>query len=245
MHNIVQILMLSLKRTCPAGKSITMDTCDSMPTIDEIENLLNVSRPLSTPRGHRIPTAVALILRNSPTGMDILFIERARHERDPWSGNLGFPGGKVEKHDEDARRAAERETLEEIGLDLGNVRCLGRLSDITGAHVPVLISCFVYGLDKPEILTLSAEVNSIFWVPLGHLLDPEHHQTARVRFSGKTLDTPAILIPGQGDTPLWGITYRLVMQLLALLGHDLSAPVSPPVTAPFPASDNLSARRGS
>ena len=193
-----------------------------MPAIDAIEHRLRVHQPLLMPRDHRTPTAVALILRASPAGPEILFIERASHEGDPWSGNLGFPGGKVERRDRDARQTAERETLEEIGVDLAGTRFLGRLSDIAGAHLPVLISCFVYCLDDPAIFKPSGEVSSIFWVPLGLIFNPGHHQTTRVSFAGKIIDTPAILIPEQPNTPLWGITYRLVMQFLAILGHDPS-----------------------
>jgi len=191
-----------------------------MPDIDAIEKSLKASRPQLIPRGSRIPTAVALVLRDTPAGLEMLFIERARHEGDPWSGNIGFPGGKVEHHDRGARRAAQRETLEETGLDLGGSRFLGRLSDITGAHLPVLISCFVYCLETPADFRPSGEVHSIFWVPLDMLLDPARHLTMRVNFAGKELDTPAILVAGREHMPLWGITYRLVMQFLAILGHD-------------------------
>ena len=180
----------------------------------------------------RTHAAVALILRASPAGPEVLFIERARHEGDPWSGDLGFPGGKVEKHDGEDRRAAERETLEEIGLDLGGARYFGRLSDITGAHFPVRVSCFVYGLAAPTTFRRGGEVRNIFWVPLENLLDPERHVKAPVHFSGRTLTSPAIRILEPGNTPLWGITYRLVMQFLQILGCPQTAgalPLSPPV----------------
>ena len=37
--------------------------------------------------------AVALILSHTGSGYRMLFIERATHPGDPWSGNIGFPGG--------------------------------------------------------------------------------------------------------------------------------------------------------
>jgi 8-oxo-dGTP pyrophosphatase MutT (NUDIX family) len=161
----------------------------------------------------------------------MLFIERARHDDDPWSGNLGFPGGKVEKHDAGERQAAERETREEIGLDLASARCLGRLSDIAGAHLPVRVSCYVYGLpDAPTVLILGEEVRTVYWVPFTDLLAPERHISAPVRFSGTMLTSPAIRLLKPESTPLWGITYRLVMQFLQLLDVlPLSAPSSPAV----------------
>lgn len=188
-----------------------------MLTMDAIERLLESHPPQHTPPGRRTPTAVALILRPAPSGPEMLFIERAHHAGDPWSGNLGFPGGKAEKRDGTARRTAERETLEEIGLDLAAARCLGRLSDIAGAHLPVMVSCFAYAIEYPGVIHPGDEVRHLFWVPLAALCEPVRHQTATVTFAGRTLETPTIRVPEHG-TPLWGITYRLVMQFLGILG---------------------------
>lgn len=190
-----------------------------MLSFDDIQRILNAHQPVLMPRDFRTEAAVTLILRSASAGPEILFIERARHDGDPWSGDLGFPGGKVEKSDGEDRRAAEREAFEEIGLDLGNSHYLGRLSDVAGAHFPVRVSCFVYGLSDPATFTLSDEVRNIFWVPLATLLDPERHSTAPVNFSGRTLVSPAIRIQEPGNTPLWGLTYRLIMQFLQILGY--------------------------
>ena len=62
--------------------------------------------------------AVALTLRESAHGLELLFIHRAEHPQDPWSGQMAFPGGRCERGDEDLERTAIRETAEEIGLDL-------------------------------------------------------------------------------------------------------------------------------
>eukprot|EP01113_Clastostelium_recurvatum_P003001 TRINITY_DN11298_c0_g2_i6.p1 TRINITY_DN11298_c0_g2~~TRINITY_DN11298_c0_g2_i6.p1 ORF type:complete len:160 (+),score=28.45 TRINITY_DN11298_c0_g2_i6:1-480(+) len=90
--------------------------------------------PRSGPSGRH--SSVALILRVVPEDKgagraEILYIKRATRDRDRWSGHIAFPGGHVEDDDESPRHAAERETMEEIGLDL---RCpefdyVGRLDD--------------------------------------------------------------------------------------------------------------------
>jgi len=165
----------------------------------------------------RTRAAVAMILRELPGDLEILFIERATDARDPWSGHLAFPGGKVEPG-EQARQAAERETREEIGLDLGTERYLGRMSDIIGANLPVRVSCFAYGVVTPALQPImNPEVRDVFWVRLSDILRPELNQTATVGFSGTTLNVPAIVLP-QSDKPvLWGLTYRLVMQFLEII----------------------------
>ena len=75
-------------------------------------------RPVLFHPKNRSHAAVALILREGKAGPEILFIVRAKRDGDPWSGDLGFPGGRVEACDKEPRLTAERETLEEIGLDL-------------------------------------------------------------------------------------------------------------------------------
>jgi 8-oxo-dGTP pyrophosphatase MutT (NUDIX family) len=191
-----------------------------MTTLCDIERVLVGHEPVHLGCNSVTPAAVALILRQDPAGLQVLFIERAAHDNDPWSGNVGFPGGKIEKDDRSPQLAAERETLEEIGLDLRTAYYLGRLSDIAGAHLPVKISCFVYGTGHAGPFRLSEEVRDIFWVPLEELRDPARHVEAPVRFDGRTLIRPAIRLPQPGKPVLWGITYRLVMEFLDLLQRD-------------------------
>jgi 8-oxo-dGTP pyrophosphatase MutT (NUDIX family) len=165
----------------------------------------------------RTRAAVAMIMRELPGDLEILFIERATDKHDPWSGHLAFPGGKVEIG-EHARQAAERETQEEVGVDLGAERYLGRMSDIIGANLPVRVSCFAYGVvtdsAKPIV---SPEVRDVFWVKLSDILRPDRHKMSMVGFSGASLKVPSIVMP-QSDKPvLWGLTYRLVMQFLEII----------------------------
>jgi 8-oxo-dGTP pyrophosphatase MutT (NUDIX family) len=188
-----------------------------MITLADIERALGGREPEILTGGHGKHAAVALILHEEQSGLRMLFIERAKHDNDPWSGNVGFPGGKVEKTDGNARIAAERETIEEIGLDLHQARFLGRLSDIAGAHLPISVSCFAYGVGRIGPLRLSEEVGDAFWVPLDELFDPSRHGEFALEFEGRTLTRPAIRL-SQPDKPLlWGITYRLVMQFRDIL----------------------------
>ncbi|MBK5274920.1 MAG: CoA pyrophosphatase [Desulfuromonadales bacterium] len=161
-----------------------------------------------------------MILRELPGDLEILFIERATHSLDPWSGHLAFPGGKVEAG-EQARQAAERETREEVGLDLDRERYLGRMSDIVGANLPVRVSCFAYGISTQGVEPIvNDEVHDVFWVRLSEICNTERHRTATVGFSGRSLEVPAIILPQPDKPVLWGITYRLVMQFLNILYPD-------------------------
>jgi 8-oxo-dGTP pyrophosphatase MutT (NUDIX family) len=163
--------------------------------------------------GHR-RAAVALLLSGEGGERKILFIERATHPGDPWSGNIGFPGGKVEADDRDARHAAERETMEELSLDLSSANYLGRLSDLDGAHLPVLLSCFVYAVPDGVQPELSDEVKDAFWVSIADLVDLSRHGIHKFTFSGDDFESPCIRLPFEDKPVLWGLTYRLVMDFL-------------------------------
>ena len=168
--------------------------------------------------------SVALVLREGDGGPEVLFIERATRPGDPWSGDLGFPGGKVEVGDCGPREAAERESREELDLDLGQARYIGRLADVVGAHLPVRVSCFVYGVGSTGLFSFSDEVRDAFWVPLAELVAPTRHIMAPVRFGEDTFERPSIRLPAAGKPVLWGITYRLVMQFLDAVGISPPAP---------------------
>lgn len=170
--------------------------------------------------GGRTPASVAMILHQNAHDIEMLFIQRASHDMDPWSGHIAFPGGKLEVGEMPCQ-AACRETLEETGIDLDEGRYLGRLSDIIGANLPVRVSCCLFVVDKNHIRpVLNKEVRNLFWVTLSDLRDPERHARSPVAFDDKKFDVPAILLPVDNMPVLWGITYRLVMQFLTILEDE-------------------------
>jgi 8-oxo-dGTP pyrophosphatase MutT (NUDIX family) len=190
---------------------------DTMISFEQIRIQLAAVPAQSTDSDQLTPTAVALILRKAPDGLELLFIERATDERDPWSGNIGFPGGRRSRNDLDLQQTAERETSEEVGLDLGRSAMLGRLSDIEGANLPVRVACFVYAVETDGPITLNPEVSDAFWVSLSDLTDPDRQLTAMVNFAGKAVQSQAIRLPQQNKPVLWGITYRLVRQFIEIV----------------------------
>lgn len=185
-----------------------------IPSYAEIAHALQYPGPvLRDIPGHR-RAAVALLLSGDGGGRKMLFIERATHPGDPWSGNIGFPGGKVEADDRDPQHAAERETMEELSLDLSTADYLGRLSDLDGAHLPVLLSCFVYAVPGRVQPEPSDEVKDAFWVSIADLVDLSRHGIHKFTFSGDDFESPCIRLPFKDKPVLWGLTYRLVMDFL-------------------------------
>jgi 8-oxo-dGTP pyrophosphatase MutT (NUDIX family) len=151
-----------------------------MSSLVEIRRALSDHEPEVLPAQERNHAAVAIILREADAGPEVLFIERARRTGDPWSGHMAFPGGRIEPEDDDARRAAERETFEEVGISLDTAETLGRLTDLRGRHAgkpdgAMVISAFVFHAVEPAPLRLNHEVEHAFWFPLASLLEAERH----------------------------------------------------------------------
>jgi len=192
--------------------------------IDRIRQTLAVRTPKLAAVSERGRAAVALILRSTGEDLEILFIERAHHPQDPWSGNIAFPGGRIDPGDDGARSAAERETLEEIGVALSATEYLGQLDDIVGAYLPVQVSCFVYLLSsETDFATdLNHEVSDLFFFPLSELRNPDRHRRTGVRWDQGIRQAASINLLGPGRPLLWGITYRLVCQFLDLIGTPLA-----------------------
>lgn len=172
-------------------------------------------------RGH---AAVSMLLKEGSPSPEVLFIIRAEHERDPWSGNIGFPGGRLHQENESPRQAAERETLEELALDLAQAKYLGRLNDLYGATMPVLVSCFVYQLLVEATLQPNHEVAAAFWSPLATLLEPERQQQRAFFYRGEERTHPVVELLEPQQPLLWGITYRLLRSFFELCDLDFGSP---------------------
>ena len=198
------------------------------PSLDEIRHALAAQAPVLEPdrdeRGEpKKRAAVAMILRpgrNDP-GPEVLFIERARFAGDPWSGHMAFPGGRVERDDDGPRAAAERETLEEVGVSLAGAELLGQLDDLRGRHagreIPMVISAFVYLVERPPPLDINYEVATAFWFPVAGLLDPARRSHYEIR----GLEFPGILVGEPGRHVVWGLTYRFVETFFERLDRPL------------------------
>ena len=161
--------------------------------------------------------AVVAILRpgSSPGGFELFFIRRSESERDPWSGHMAFPGGRVDASDADEHAAAIREVLEEVGIDLRvHGRLLGRLSQVASPPMRsrVVVTPFVYVLQRDVPLKLDErEVASGHWFDLNRWLDGEGRGTFLFEFRGEELPLPRVDLDGHR---VWGMTLRIVDDLL-------------------------------
>jgi|AMFO01.1.fsa_nt_gi ADP-ribose pyrophosphatase len=184
-----------------------------MAGIHEIRSALARFEPRLVEPAEERRASVAMVLRPGSLGPEVLFIERARRSGDPWSGHMAFPGGRMEACDATSRQAAERETREEVGLQVGSRELLGRLDDLEGRNAGrrsgLVISAFVYHCPDPPSLVANQEVAQILWTPLTRLLDPQHHVEQTFPGTGDQL-LPGVVVGEPDRHVVWGLTYRFL-----------------------------------
>jgi len=193
-------------------------------TIEEIREALARHQPALVAREpSHAEAAVALVLAGAGSDLSLCAIRRAEHPLDPWSGHMALPGGRASPEDTGPRAAAERETLEEVGLALTEAHWIGPLSDVLvrlgGGDRRMVLSPFVYYLgEELAPFAPSDEVAEAFWIPLAHLWDPRNTSHQEWERSGARLLYPAIRYR---EHAIWGITFRV----LTLFSDVLDSPL--------------------
>ncbi len=164
--------------------------------------------------------AVAAVLRQTAGGAELLLIERAKRDGDPWSGHMAMPGGRRDPEDASLLETALRETREEVGLDLtAEADLIGRLGDVDivprGDTSRGWIRPFVFVLRRPDVpLTPSpAEVESIVWAPLHAIRRGAHDTTIEWKRDSVEMTFPGWKVEGR---VVWGLTYRMMTSLFEL-----------------------------
>lgn len=163
-----------------------------------------------TKRGLRF-ASVAMILRNEAKP-EVLLIKRAESVGDPWSGQIAFPGGKMQRDERTVKDTAMRETLEEVGIDLNKVADFLGYGTLTTTHTGNMdVVPTVFMLKNEAEARTNEEVASYRWVELEVLLSPKATTSYHLNTPGGALELPAYAV---GDYVVWGLTYRILNSLL-------------------------------
>jgi 8-oxo-dGTP pyrophosphatase MutT (NUDIX family) len=149
---------------------------------------------------------VPVVMRDEPM---LLLTERAAHLRQH-SGQIAFPGGRVDPTDASVLAAACREAMEEIGLDNRFISPLGYL-DAYLSTTNYLVMPVVARVPPSYTLAINhEEVADVFEVPLSFLMDPARHELHSREFKGRLRRYYAM--PYQGRY-IWGVTAGIIRNL--------------------------------
>lgn len=157
--------------------------------------------------------AVLIALVRRGEALSVLYTERSPELRSH-SGQIAFPGGKIDPGDAGPGAAALREANEEVGLDPADARILGYLpAYFTGSNY--LITPVVAEVrPSREFVANPGEVKLVFEVPLATIMSEEGFGTFRIR--RREVEHTTWQIAHEGLV-IWGITANLTRRFYELV----------------------------
>jgi len=158
----------------------------------------------------RANAAVNIVLRGLNDEVEVLMIKRVISPNDPWSGDVAFPGGRMEPLDATIYDTALRETFEEVGIPRDKLEIIGFLEPVTPLNVPEYIVLPVISIlkSKDVSLRLGGEVEKAFWVNLSHI-----GEEVEIKHPRRDVLVRAYVYKGE---VIWGMTKRILNNLLRI-----------------------------
>jgi 8-oxo-dGTP pyrophosphatase MutT (NUDIX family) len=149
---------------------------------------------------------VGIVDRAEPT----VLLTRRTPELSNHAGQIAFPGGKIDPHDETPLGAAIREADEEIGLARDKIEPIGYLDlYLTFSGFRILPALARIAPDYTLKIN-HAEVEDAFEVPLDFLMTPANHQRHSRENRGVTRHYYAMPFE---ERYIWGITAGILRNL--------------------------------
>ena len=157
---------------------------------------------------HAIPSAVLILLYQENDEIYFILTKRT-NEVQHHKGQISLPGGSWEKG-EQLHETAMRETEEEIGIPIKNIKIVSELTplfiNVTGYIIYPFIG-FVSG--KPNIIPHPNEVNNVFTATISELLNPINTKTELWTIRDMPVDVPFFKF---SKYKVWGATAMILSE---------------------------------
>jgi len=166
------------------------------------------------PPAHK-KSGVLILLYPNENDWQLVLMKRSTDGR-THSGQICFPGGRMEESDRDLMVTALRESHEELGISIPSVEILGHLTEL---YIPasnyLVAPTLGYSQMRPVFLPSPAEVAEVIEVSLTYLLSPQSRTYAEVyTSSGLHMEVPAFKVGGH---VVWGATAMILNEFLTLV----------------------------
>jgi 8-oxo-dGTP pyrophosphatase MutT (NUDIX family) len=186
---------------------------------------------LEKPGATRLPTgkagrpAAVLVPLFVDAGEIWLVLTKRAEALNNHAGQIAFPGGGLDA-DETSWDAALRETHEEIGVDPTRILRLGQLDELYAEVSDYRIVPCVGVVPFPlEPVINEEEIDEVFSIPLLAFADVKVIEDRVVEWRGKEHQ---IRVYHVGGRAVWGLTARIIQNLLARLGIAPMVEEAPP-----------------
>ena len=161
-------------------------------------------------RNPKKAAVLALFYPNHKNETCFLLTQRASY-KGTHSGQISFPGGKVEMTDLNLSQTALRETFEEVGIAQENITILKEFTDVYIPPSNFLATPFVgYCKEKP-IISINREVAHTIDVRLIDLLDDTNISSTKISNSyTNNIDVPCFKF---NNYIVWGATAMILSEI--------------------------------
>jgi len=159
------------------------------------------------PRG-----AVGILIKEEGGDLWLLMIKRRENPRDPWSGQMAFPGGHADPRDRTLFDTVAREALEEVGIDIRKQEFLGCLSNVQPKNAPMVVSPFVFLAKEKVDPTTSGEAQEVIWIPMSFLLNPRNVSSITVPIGREAVSMGCYRY---SNHIIWGLSFRMIQETIS------------------------------
>jgi 8-oxo-dGTP pyrophosphatase MutT (NUDIX family) len=159
--------------------------------------------------GSTRPAAVLVPLVAYPDGVKVILTRRNSTLR-VHSGQIAFPGGKIDETDKGPTEAALREAHEEIGLEPEAIMPIAYLDPyLTGTGFRI-IPVVARVAPNPRLTINPDEVDEAFEVPFAFLMNKANHELQTREWKGAMRSYYAMLYE---ERNIWGATAGIIRNL--------------------------------
>jgi 8-oxo-dGTP pyrophosphatase MutT (NUDIX family) len=166
-----------------------------------------------------IQSAVLLLIYEENGNICFMLTERTQtveHHR----GQISLPGGAQEP-DENLSDTALRETEEELGILVDNIKILGALTPLFVSITGFMIYPFIGVTTVPlNVIPEPSEVAAVFSVNMNDLINDTNMKTESRILRGYDVDIPYFSLSGH---KVWGATAMILSEFKAILKESMNA----------------------
>ena len=204
VENIVTKLKNRLKFPLP-GTSAHLKMASDI-RLNELKSGYNIANAMKS--------SVLILLYPHYDSIYFVLIQRQK-DGGVHSGQISFPGGKIERSDSSFIETAVREANEEVGINRKDVKIIGSLTEL---YIPpsnyIVFPVIGYMDSKPNLIPGPDEVAEIVEADLLKLVNTDIVKWKEIEVRGHKLEVPYYDVNGY---TVWGATAMILSELIEVI----------------------------
>jgi len=194
-----------------------------LPGIAAQHKMTTRSKATPTPTNARLASVLCLLYPKKGQ-WHLPLIQRVIAKNDKHSGQMSFPGGKLEPTDSSNQAAALREAQEEIGIRKEDVTVLGNLTPLYVPASNFQVFPFIGYLDyTPMFIPQEREVAEVVEVKLDQLINPQTKKYKTIEY-GNGYRMKGVPYFDVNEKTVWGATAMMLNEFVELINQKKVRP---------------------